>query len=98
MPSTMSKVIPVVSPRDTSVLVVLHPEKGRMVLAVETTRRLATLEFDAAGWRALHAALGFPPPDVVVAPLAPKSIYHCPHCGKLKLTRKGLPHACPNRA
>jgi len=91
----MSAVIPVASPPDTGVSVVCHPDKGRMVLAVQCGHRLSTLTFDAAGWRALHVALGFPPPNVVVAPLAPKSIHHCPSCGKLKLTRSGQPHKCP---
>lgn len=63
MPTSMSEVIPVISPRATGMAVIAHPEKHRLILAVQCGHRLSTLEFDAAGWRALHTALGFPPPD-----------------------------------
>jgi hypothetical protein len=83
MPTTMSEVIPVADPAGTGVSVICHPERGQAILALQVGARLSTLKFDAAGWRALHAALGFPPPVEFVP-----NVRTCRACGQTDETRK----------
>lgn len=57
----ISDKIPALEPRRTEVCVVANGRTETLTLLVEVGGKLSTLRFDAAGWRAVHAATGTPP-------------------------------------
>jgi hypothetical protein len=66
---TFSDKIRALEPQSIDVAVVANGRAGTLSLLIDEAGRFSHIKFNAAGWRALHAAFGTPPP----ASVKPKS-------------------------